>query len=62
MPTIIVVTQEDLQGFSKPGLDLETGLIIELDPAEPVPVQLELLSTDVRGDHNAAAHCRNYLT
>lgn len=40
---IVVVSQEALQAFIKPGLDLQTGEIVELSPqAEPAPEQLEL--------------------
>ncbi|WP_129932326.1 MULTISPECIES: hypothetical protein [unclassified Pseudomonas] len=62
MPTIIVIDQQNLQAFTHPGIDLDTGLVIELDPlADPAPVQLELFSADVQGGHDAA-HCRNHLT
>lgn len=38
---IVVITQESLQAFTHPGLDLQTGKIIELE-AEPAPAQMEL--------------------
>lgn len=40
---VVVVSQDALQAFRKPGLDLQTGEIIELSRrAEPDQVQLEL--------------------
>ena len=42
MENIIVISEEDLQAFTRPGLDLQTGQIVELSPAESDPVQLAL--------------------
>ncbi|WP_332820460.1 hypothetical protein [Pseudomonas sp.] len=65
MSTFVVITQEAVQGFIRPALDLQTGEIIEL-ATELAPVQLELfepLDECIQGGHNAARpHCRNYLT
>lgn len=44
---IVVTTQEAIQAFAHPALDLLTGEIIEL-AAEPAPVQLELFTEPVR--------------
>lgn len=55
MPTIIVIDQRTLQAFTYPGIDLVTGLVIELNStADPAPVQLELFSADSQGGHDAA--------
>lgn len=44
---VVIISQETLQAFTRPGLDLQTGQIIELYPVEePAPVQLELFGTD----------------
>jgi hypothetical protein len=45
---LVVIVRETLQAFTRPGLDLQTGEIIELE-AEPAPVQLELFATDRQG-------------
>lgn len=50
----VIITQEALQAFIHPGLDLQTGEIIEL-AAEPAPVQLELfepLDECIQGGHD----------
>lgn len=63
MSDIFVISQEALQAFTKPGLDLQTGQIIELYPAaESVPVQLELFGADegIQGGHNAAQSGRSH--
>lgn len=44
---VVIITQEALQAFIHPGLDLQTGEIIELE-AESAPVQLELFGPDQR--------------
>ncbi|OHC26303.1 MAG: hypothetical protein A2Y50_07310 [Pseudomonadales bacterium RIFCSPLOWO2_12_59_9] len=40
---IIVIREKDLQSFRRPGLDLQSGRLVELaQPEEHEPVQLEL--------------------
>lgn len=40
---IIVIREEDLQAFRRPGLDLQSGRLVELaQPEEHEPIQLEL--------------------
>lgn len=38
----IVISPEDLEAFTRPALDLQTGQIVELAPPAEPPVQLEL--------------------
>jgi hypothetical protein len=45
MTVIVIIPQEALQAFTRPGLNLLTGEIIEL-AAEPAPVQLDLFGAE----------------
>lgn len=57
---ILIIHEETLLSFIRPGLDLLTGELIELD-LEPSR-QLDLFDADerIRGDHNAPQSGRSY--